>query len=101
MSVLVSPGIQVLVEDAVSNDYRCGYGLFNTGSGDPFLGSCVVHDLHYEMHESGLGAPNVSRADIDDQFLDNMLRQAGSSFALKIRAYLYYSVVRIVGGFAW
>lgn len=79
----------------------CGYGPFRTGADDPFLRSCVVHDLRYGQHDTGEELEPYTRSRADREFLDNMLRQSGDSLALKVRAYVYYGLVRSLGWLVW
>ncbi len=43
----------------------------------------------------------MTRKEIDQNFLAHMLRIAGSNIFLKMRAYLYYFIVRSIGGVSY
>ena len=78
----------------------CGISrIWETSPQDPFFKACKIHD---EDYESGSPAQQVStRKEVDDEFLSQMLRAAGTSFLLQSRAYLYYATVRVLGWRWW
>lgn len=75
----------------------CGYGLFRTkDTNDPFFTPCAYHDFAYGHKPKGL-----SRKAADKQLLQKCLEVAGDCTALKVRAYLYYGLARVIGGIVW
>lgn len=78
---------------------RCGIGIASTEKDDPFVTACHWHDHAYterSWHET-----NLTRKDVDKQFLLQMLTIAGDNRILKARAYLYYSLARLFGSTFW
>jgi hypothetical protein len=74
-----------------------GYlGLIETVS--PFVPACLVHDLEFSLKEHG--KQTKSRAQVDREFLENMLRVA-TTFRLRALAYVYYGLARSLGGLFW
>lgn len=75
----------------------CGYGFFKTNNlEDPFFTPCAYHDFAYGHKENF-----DSRKQVDDMLLSRCLRIAGSNLFLKAKAYTYYSLARLFGGFVW
>lgn len=74
-----------------------GYlGLIETVS--PFVTACKIHDLEFSLKEQG--KQSKTRAQVDRQFLENMLRVA-TTFRLRALAYVYYGLARTLGGLFW
>lgn len=73
---------------------RCGYFCFSTGPNDPFIKCCVMHDKLY------VGKP-CTRKEADQAFYECCLQIAGEDRGLKIRAKIYYGIVRSVGWLFW
>lgn len=75
----------------------CGYGLFRTtNTKDPFFTPCAYHDFAYGHKPNG-----ISRKEADDLLLERCLEAAGDCTALKVRAYVYYGLARVVGKLVW
>lgn len=82
-------------DDAVG----CGIsyiGLFEASSA--FQAACAMHDLEFEKNEAG--TQPKTRAQVDREFLDNMLAVA-PTFRLRARAYVYFGLARTFGGLFW
>ena len=77
----------------------CGAGIASTGDDDPFVPACSWHDLQYRRKENK--KTQLSRREVDNHFLKQMLEIANGSWRLKAKAYLYYSVARLFGGPLW
>ena len=86
-----------------SDDFDgCGISwLLSTNETDPLTPACKRHDSLYVF--SGPGRDPKKRALVDKEFLRDMLAIADhtGSWWLKPRAYLFYGVARLVGGFFW
>lgn len=78
---------------------RCGIGLTSTGAEDPFIAACSWHDKAYT--ERSWHEKNLTRKQVDQAFLAQMLTIAGDSPVLKAKAYLYYSLARLFGSTFW
>ena len=78
----------------------CGISqIWATDERDPFYDICLMHDAAYEK---GSEIQKIlSRKHLDKLFLNQCLEIAGSSIALKIKAYVYYSIVRSFGWLYW
>lgn len=77
----------------------CGISPLATGKTDPFFDACKWHDQAY-LNQSW-AQRNKDRAEIDARFLDQMLLIAENNWALRFRAYLYYSLARAFGARFW
>lgn len=77
----------------------CGVRPVSTGKDDPFYEACQWHDKAYtagsKLQEW------FSRLQVDRKFLQYMIQAAGSSLLLRLKAYSYYAIVRLVGGRFW
>jgi hypothetical protein len=72
----------------------CGTTQFNTGYSDPFLWACVVHDRWYDKARQPDGTYNEDILRMGDQIFWLIIEQKSrGSFALRIRAYIYFSIV--------
>lgn len=86
----------------MSEDKEQGCGiskLWMTPREDPFFSSCQMHDGMYTK-----GSPIqdlLSRKEADTLFLKHMLNNSRNDWRLKARAYLYYAIVRLIGGLWW
>lgn len=80
---------------------ECGDGPFLTGEHDSFLAACRLHDYEYLGHDTG--EESGSRKEVDARFLRRALLIAKNrgSWWMKFKAYLYYGIIRAVGGIAW
>lgn len=78
---------------------RCGVGAFSTGDSDPFKFACDWHDRAYVTKEAKKSI--LSRKQVDEQFLKQMLLIAGERKGLRLRAYSYYYAARLFGGYLW
>lgn len=78
---------------------RCGIGILSTDESDPFARMCVIHDQAFILKEQG--QETMSRREVDKRFLRAMLIRAGDSTGLKLRAYLYYGIARLLGHPFW
>lgn len=87
-----------LVDD--ESGLECGWGPFRTGACDPFIHCCVIHDLEYIKKEEG--TQTKTRKQVDDVFYECMSFVAGDEAELKVRAAVYYAIVRSpIGWLAW
>ena len=79
----------------------CGYGPFSTSEKDPFNAACALHDEAYTTHM--IDKNEVSQKAADLRLLIDMLEVAKKkkSTVLKLKAYLYYGIVRSVGWLFW
>ena len=77
----------------------CGVWPFTTGPNDPMLNACAWHDKAYE--EGSWYQEHMTRREVDQMFLSQMLIIAKDSKTLKLRAYTYYAVVRALGWMFW
>jgi hypothetical protein len=77
----------------------CGISPLATGEQDPFFKACAWHDNAYL--KGSLHQDKYSRAKIDEQFLQQMLEIAGDSWILRLRAHIYYTLARALGGQFW
>lgn len=77
----------------------CGVStIWATSEKDPFFEACKIHDSFYSK-----GSPAQSlmtRKEADKILLNNMLKVANTPI-LKAKAYLFYGIVRALGGFYW
>ena len=76
----------------------CGYSpiIWN----DPTLFSaCAIHDAEYGSNF--LRQSEKTRAQVDKEFLSNMLDLSKGKPLARARAYVYYWIVRAVGGLFW
>lgn len=78
----------------------CGIWPFITGANDPLIPACSWHDSAY-MKNSSQQQMGLTRKQIDDCFLRQMLLIAGSCSGLKLRAQMYYRIVRLLGSLWW
>ena len=60
----------------------------------PFQQPGLNHDAHYELHD-------VSQLEADKQFLRECVSIADGSLKLRAEAYLFYSIVRMIGWYYW
>ena len=78
----------------------CGLGWLRTKKGDPFNTACCQHDARYEQIKRG--EINFTFKEADAEFYRNLLRAVDTAEflqdkdlpELKLRARLYYNVVR-------
>lgn len=78
----------------------CGIkDILATDSSDPFHKACVTHDKAYE--KGSVMQKMSSRKQADDIFLAQCLEIAGSCWPLKVKAYVYYGIIRAVGWLYW
>lgn len=78
----------------------CGISkIWLTRPDDPFVDACDWHGNAYM--EGSVYQQKYSRALIDSAFLAQMLHAAGDNLFLKLKAYLYYGLVRALGGKYW
>ena len=78
-------------------DDVCGFGPFSSGPNDPFRPACIWHDRAY-VQKVFFEDRGWNRKKIDRYFLKLMLDTAGNSRVVKSKAYIYYAIVRAVGG---
>lgn len=78
----------------------CGISsLWATDPNDPFHRACKIHDADYT--EGSVVQQFYDRKFADKNFLNRMLVAAGDSWQLKLRAYFYYAIARLVGKRYW
>jgi len=77
----------------------CGISKWWGLPNSPFSSDCAAHDIEHLKQEAG--TQTKSRKQVDREFLANMLKTAGNSRTLKLRAYLFYGVVRTFGWIYW
>lgn len=77
----------------------CGYWFLNTGKNDYFIPACEFHDKAYT--KGSWHQKHMTRKEVDDKFLEHMLLLAGNDLTKKAKAYLFYGIVRSVGGIFW
>ena len=85
-------------EMLMASDDVCGCGFFETSVNDPFRTACAWHD-HAYVNRKFFEERGWNRAEVDNYFLRLMLNVCGLNLRLRLRAHLYYRVVRLVGGF--
>lgn len=90
-----------MCNEAKEDPCYCGVWPFVTGPNDPFWPACVIHDRAWQDHIDGKTPYAHSSRPCDLEFLDNMLILAGDSWRLRIRAHLYYYIVRAYGELMW
>jgi hypothetical protein len=78
---------------------RCGYFFISTGKHDPFITCCARHDDEYQKKDDGEQPKN--RKQVDREFLGCMRFIAGNNKWLRIKANVYYGIVRGLGGLFW
>ena len=78
---------------------RCGVGLLSSDASDPFIDACKWHDRAYVDKENKISI--LSRKQVDEQFLKQMLLIASGRKRLVIKAYAYYYAARLFGGYLW
>lgn len=59
-----------------------------------FNASCKIHDLDYASKQ-------FTKEQADTRFLQFMNKQAGSNIILRIKAYIYYLIVKKYGHDSW
>ncbi len=79
---------------------RCGVSrIWATPADDFFAEACKLHDDAYI--QGSIEQQTMTRKEVDRELLHNMLVAARSSWALKVRAYLFYGLTRCLGGKLW
>jgi len=78
---------------------QCGVGIFSTGDKDVFAKECAWHDALYVLRKKG--DVTFNRITVDKTFLKMMKQRAGKNILLKAKAYTYYALSRLVGGYFW
>ena len=76
----------------------CGYGHFTIPAKD-FIDACEWHDGAYL--EKSWQERNLSRAEVDAWFRDQMLLIAGKNPLKRGLAWAMYGVTRVFGSFFW
>jgi hypothetical protein len=64
-----------------------------------FYPACQWHDRAYEIRS--WQQKDMTRKQVDEWFLVQMLFIAGNNLYHRSRAYLFYGIVRLLGGFFW
>lgn len=80
-----------------TDDFVCGAAGIETSKKDPFLQPCAVHDARFVESNTN---PNMTRKEVDKEFLNNMLDVARvqNKWWLVPKAYIYYGLARAFGG---
>lgn len=74
---------------------RCGYFFLSTGPNDVFIPCCSKHDDDYGDKQG------KTRLEVDRQFYTCMLDTAGDNRWLRLKAGMYYRIVRSIGWMFW
>lgn len=78
----------------------CGISkIWLTREDDPFRPACNWHDSAYL--EGSEASKHLSRKETDRRFLIQMLDIAKSDAKLRLKAIIYYGLVRLFGGRFW
>lgn len=84
------------------DDDEMGCGISRwwlTAPNDPFRDSCDWHDKAYM--DGSWAQMHMTRKEADQIFLNYMLMAAKGSLYLKMRAFLFYTIARRLGGAYW
>lgn len=85
----------------MNEDPHCGCGIskiWATGPDDPFMAACLWHDQAYTQGSKFQAA--MSRLEVDRHFLRAMFA-VSDTWALRLRARVFYLLARLVGGQYW
>lgn len=79
----------------------CGFGILSLPPDHPFSKACARHDRWFTR--KALDEPTPGRRRVDDLLLREMLHVAKErqSMSLKLQAYTYYAIARLVGKLFW
>lgn len=81
------------------NGKGCGISWLWLDAYGDFKPACSIHDAEYGLNDGGVQPK--TRKEVDDMFLQIMLNEAKGSTRKKAKAYIYYGLVRALGGLWW
>lgn len=77
----------------------CGYWFLNSGTQEKLRSACYWHDNAYT--EGSWAQANLSRKEVDDWFLVQMLEIAGDNKLRRLKAKAFHLAARTFGWMLW